>query len=371
MKVCWQGYLHGNHSWGIVAQNLSRALIKIGHEVDLFATNGINNFPDDLKQNLIGYIDENTKQAYGRLPENDYDLQLSYTAPPNWKNYLSHGNRNRFGIWCYEWPVLPVGFAKNHYYTDYILAPSKFAKDGFINSGVPENKVKIIPHGVNIEQFNNKNKYKLKTKKKVILFCNIGQAHRRKNIRGMFEAYLKAFNKNDNVCLVAKISKNNLSAPFEVDPIQVYNDVKSKYKNAAEIELITEFVPDITELYNVCDIVYSLTFCEGFYMPGIEALFANKINICSNYGGQLDFLNDTNSLLVAGKMVRAPMEEQYWSSAAGNKHFEPDIDDAVEKLRYAFNNLDKIKNNYMPLYKNIKNNYTWDVVANSVLGLAK
>jgi glycosyltransferase involved in cell wall biosynthesis len=345
-------------------------LIKFGHDVDIFATQGIKHFPDDLKSNLIGYLDENTKNIYGKLPNQNYDLQLSYTAPINFKNYLCHGNKNRFGVWCYEWPILPTGFAKCHHYIDYILAPSQFAKDGFVNSGVPNEKVVVVPHGVDFKQFENKNKYQLKTKKKVIFFCNIGQAHLRKNIKGMFSAYLNAFTKNDDVCLIAKISKNELKAPFEVDPIKIYNDVKNRIKNPPEVELITEYIPNIVELYNAADFVYTASFCEGFYLPMIEAIISNKINIAPRYGGILDVLNDSNSILIDGKITRASIEEQYWAANIKNTHFDIDIGDAISKLKYCYENIDTLKNKLI-IADEFKMKYSWNNVAKQILDLVK
>lgn len=368
MKILLQQFLSRNHSWSIVGQNIARSLIKQGHNVHLFSTNGLQYFPDDLKSNLIGYFDDESKKAYGRNPDNDYDCQISYTAMRNFQNYLSHGNRNRFGIYCYEWPILPNGFAKYHQYTDLILAPSEFAKECFMNSRVPEHKIKVIPHGIDLDQFSNTNKYKLKTKKKIILFCNIGQAHRRKNIDGMFNAYHKAFTKNDDICLVAKISKNQMKNPFDVDPIKIYNEIKSRTKNPPEVELITEYIPNIVELYNACDYVYTLTHCEGYYMPGHEALAAGKTNICPKYGGQLDFLNDDNAILIDGSLSRAPLNEQYWTGDVRNTHFDPSVDDAVAKLRYAYKNYDELKNKLSTNKDNIEK-YSWNCIVNKIMEL--
>jgi glycosyltransferase involved in cell wall biosynthesis len=369
VKVLLQQFLSRNHSWSIVGQNIARTLIQKGHDVQLFSTNGLQYFPEDLKPNLIGYMDGDNNQVYGKLPENDFNCQISYTAMRNFVQYLSHGTTSRFGIWAYEWDYLPTGWAKYHQQTDFILAPSNWSRERFIKNKIPEHKVKTIHHGMNPKQFENKTKYPLKTKKAVKFLCNVGQSHLRKGIDKMFDAYHKAFTKDDDVCLVAKLYGNNLSQPFEVDPFKIYNDVRSKYKNAPEVELITEYIPDIIELYNVCDVVYSLSLCEAFYLPAAEAIFADKINLCSNYGGQLDFLNKENALLVNGKLVRASRYEQYWGGNSLNQHFEPDINDAVDKLRYVYKNLDKANKELKSNYDDIKKDYTWNKIVDQMLEL--
>jgi glycosyltransferase involved in cell wall biosynthesis len=371
MKILFKQFLGRCHSWAYVGQNLARAFVKQGHQVDLFSTNGTYLFPEDLNKFLIGSIEENSNVVSGRLPNNDYDLNISYTFLRNFQNYLSHG-RNRFGIWCYEWKNLPVGSAKYYNDCDLILAPSQFAKDCFVNSKIPENKIVVIPHGINLEDFENKTKYKLKTKKTKKILVNIGQAHKRKNIKGVFETYFKAFTNKDDVCLIAKISKNQMKFPFDVDSVKIYNEIKQKYgKDEAEVELITEYIPNMVELYNACDIVYTLSHTEGFYMPFFEAVAAGKVNILPKYGGQLDFANDNNSILIEGKEVRAPKDEQYWGGHPDNTHFDPRIDDAVCKLRQSINNTNELTNKFNEYNKNILQNYTWDNISKQIIGLIK
>jgi glycosyltransferase involved in cell wall biosynthesis len=155
MKILIHQFLGKNHSWSVVGQALAREFIEMNNEVDLFSTNGISHLPADLKSHIIGYREENSTTIIGRSPNKEYDMQLSYTAPPNWSSFFQHckGDKNRFAIWCYETTVLPKGFAKNHHYIDFVLPPSQAAANILINNGIPEHKVKVIPHGVKLERF--------------------------------------------------------------------------------------------------------------------------------------------------------------------------------------------------------------------------
>lgn len=357
MKIKLQQFLGQNHSWSICGQNLARALLNKGHEISLKSTNGYDHFPNDLKP----FIKDNFNDIY--------DLAISYTAPINWSRYL-YDAKNKFAIFCYEWPILPISFAKNHLFCDKILAPSNFARDIFIANKVPAEKVVVVPHGINLLDYDNKNKYPLKTKKKYKIFVNIGQPHLRKNIAGMFEAYGKAFTKQDDVCLVAKIhNKKKLTEKFDVNANIIYSDFCKKFKDHAEVELITEYVPNIIELYNACDIVYTLSYCEGFYMPGIEAMAANKINIAPNYGGQLDFMNDKNSLLVEGKIIRASSNMQYWTSNVHNTCFDSNTDDAAHKLQKIVKEYEQLKETMLFNIQETARLYTWKNSVRKILEL--
>jgi glycosyltransferase involved in cell wall biosynthesis len=378
MKVCWFGFLGSNHSWSIVAQNISRELIKLGHDVDLFSTNGNQYFPEDLKPYLKGYLQEdmplnefNYVDLVSSKLDTNYDMQLSYTALRNFCNYFSRGNKNRFGIWNYETTVLPKAFAKFGQCVDKVLPSSNFSKKIFTDNGMAEDHQVMIPHGIHLDRFQNLGKFPLKTYKKYKILCNIAQPHLRKNIPGLLKTWGKAFTKNDDVCLVLKISKKSPNPQFDVPFNSIFNDFKSTYKNHAEIEIIDEFITDIETLYNACDVVMTMTHAECFWMPGLEAMAANKIVLAPRYGGQLDYMNDDNSILIDGKLIRADNRMQYWEPSPYAAVFDPDTDQAAAKLKNVIANYDDYLKKFSPKMKELLPSYSWTKVAERIVGLCK
>lgn len=378
MKICWFGFLGKNHSWSIVAQNLSREFIRKGHEVDLFSTNGILHFPEDLKPNLKGYVEENVAIT----PENfnlevtsklshKYDMQLSYTALKNFGNYFIRGDKNRFGIWNYETTILPKAFAKYANYVDKVLPSSNFSKKVFSANGMPEDKQVVVPHGIHLERFQNLGKYPLKTQKKYKILANIAQPHLRKNIPGLLKAYGKAFTKADNVCLVLKISKKSPNNQGEVPFNKIYNDFQANFKNHAEVEIIDQFIVDIEPLYNACDVVLTMSHAECFWMPGLEGFAANKVVVAPRYGGQLDYMNDNNSILIDGKEIRADYRMQYWEPSPYASVFDPSTDQCAEKLRDLIKNYDDYLKKFSPNMQEILPHYTWERAAERILSLCR
>lgn len=373
MKIKIHGFLGANHSWSVVMQNISRSLLKKGHNIDMFSTNGNKHFPQDLTSNLIGYVDEGLK-VYGQIPNETYDMQISYTALKNFPLYLSNGSKNRFGIYTFEFDghnAIPSGFAKYYKASDHILPPSQFAKQVFVNSGVPENHMTVVPHGIDFVQVSSAEPYKLATKKQTKILIVLGQIHRRKNLDGMLEMYGKAFSKRDDVCLVLKVEDRPPKQSFELSFGALYNDFVKKFPHHAEVEIIREFVPNIYSLYKSCDIVFSATNCEGFGMPALEAHSLGKINIVSNYGGFLDFTNPDNALMVEGKEFLVPPNYLYWSAKTGTKAFMPDIDSGVEQLRFAVANKERLLTKYQGNIKTANEKYNWDVITDQILRLCK
>lgn len=360
MKVKIQQFLGQNHSWSICGQNIARALMNKGHEIHLNSTNGYEYFPKDLTHLIKPQLDK------------IYDMQISYTAMKNFPYYLSNGNQNRFGIWNYETTVLPYGFSKYYQFTDKLLPSSNFSKKIFIDVGIPESHIMMIPHGADLQAFQTTIKYPLKTKKKFKILANIAQPHIRKNIPGLLESFGQAFTKHDDVCLIAKVTiKKEIEKQFDVDFPEILKSFKRKYPNHADIELITHFIPNIAELYNSCDVVFSMTHAECFWLPGIEGMAAGKIVIAPEYGGQLDFMNPNNSLLIPGKIVGSPRKMQYWTTSPLAAMFEPDAAVASDLLKLSYTKYSELLENFLPEMKNAISVYNWDNVGQMLLDLCE
>jgi glycosyltransferase involved in cell wall biosynthesis len=348
----------------------------MGHTVDLFSTNGELHFPDDLKPYLKGSFEEGVKlspidveQKLSKLDRN-YDMQLSYTALKNFCNYFVRGSKNRFGIWNYETTVVPHAFIKNYKFVDKVLPSSEFSKKIFTDNKMPEEHQVVIPHGIHLDNFRTAGKFNLKTKKKYKILVNIAQPHIRKNIPNVLKAYGEAFTGKDDVCLVLKVAKKSPqpttdSVPFD----QIYRDFRSDYKRCGEIEIIDYFIPQIESLYNACDIVFSMSHAECFWMPGLEGFGANKVVIAPNYGGQLDFMNDGNSILIDGKEVRADLRMQYWEPSPYAKMFAPDVKKAAQALKDVVNNYHDYHAKFSPKMQELVIDYTWSKVAQKIVNL--
>jgi glycosyltransferase involved in cell wall biosynthesis len=384
MRIKIQQFLFGKcHSWALVGQNLGRALIKMGHEVDFVSTDGFNDkyCPQDLKP-YVKIINADKKNFISEVSKlGNYDCQISYTAPHNWPVYLINGSKNRFGIWNYEYNnkkftdnyrTLLSGFAKHYHACDMVLPSSNFTKEVFTSMGIPESHMTVIPHGINIEDYSKTNSWKLKTTKSKKILLNIAQPHRRKALPLALKAFGKAFNKNDDVVLVAKVFKQNKGQnQFDVDFDNIYKTFEKNYPNHAEVELVYNYIDNIADIYSSCDINFSCTHAECWHLPSLEALASGIINVVPNYGGQLDFCNNSNSLLIDGKIVRAPRDHQYWNFNPYAVHFEVDVDDAAEKLKLAVKDYNSLVTKFKPSMIETVSKFTWENAAKGIIDLCK
>lgn len=338
----------------------------------------MDHFPEDLKPYLKGVIDENksvTAENYDELVgsklESQYDMQMSYTALRNFCNYFLRGDKNRFGIWNYETTVLPTAFAKYSLCVDKVLPSSNFSKKIFTDNGMPESHQVVVPHGIYLDRFASLGKYPLKTTKKYKILANIAQPHLRKNIPGLLRAFGKAFTKADDVCLVLKVSRKSPQPGFDVPFAEIFSNWQKEYPKHAEVEIIDKFIVDIEPLYNACDVVYTMAHAECFWMPGLEGFAANKIVVAPRYGGQLDYMNDENSILIDGKEIRADNRMQYWEPSPYAKVFGPDVDQAAAKLKDLIANYDDYLKKFSPKMQEMAHKFTWENAAKQIIGLCK
>lgn len=365
MRIKIQQFLFNkSHSWSVVGQNLGRAFIKLGHDVDFVSTDGFQEqyCPSDLRK-------FNKDQPSGK-----YDLQLSYTAPHNWGPYTRFDGTNgkSMAIWNFEYNgnnVLP-GFGKNYKNVDLVLPSSTFTRDVFLNMGIPAERMVVVPHGINLDEYNGTSSMHLNTKKSKKILLNIAQPHRRKAIPLALESFGKAFNKNDDVCLVVKvILANKAEHRFDVDFVSMLKTFKRKFPNHAEIEVVNRFIPDISDIYKACDINFSATHAECWHLPSLESIASGLVNVVPGYGGILDFCNESNSLLIQGSVKRVPQDHVYWQSSPHLVHFVIDTNNAAKKLQMAVSDYDNLKAKFYDEMIRTANKFTWENAAKQIIDL--
>ena len=371
MRVAYHGFFGKNHSWSVVAQNLLRHISSTS-EVDVFSTNSRDKIPADLKHLVRGSI-ENGKIEGSPLGEG-YDMTLSYTALKNASKYLHHSNNNRFLLWTYEFSgrnSLPLGFSKAHHYTDLILPPSHFAKQVFLDSGIPEGKLRVLPHGVSLQEIKKAETYQLKTQKSVKILINLGQIHARKNLPDALEMFGRAFTNKDDVCLILKIQEKKPEYSFELSFHDIYRDFETIFPKHAEVEIIRNFIPNIYSLYKACDITFSPSNAEGFGMVPLEGLACGLVPVASRYGGFLDFLSDNNSLLIEGNEFSVPPSYLYYQQRSGLRAFRPNIESGIHQIRRAVSNLEQLRTLALEESKRILRQYEWQEITRQLLSYVR
>ncbi len=394
MKIRWHGMLGKNHSWAFTQQSLIKPMINSKkHEIFLKSTNGLEHFPKNLESYLVPgyhttpgqkekifYLKDNKiitldKPSLQEVPDinRPYDLELAYTIFLQAPRRFYKETPVKMIIWNFESSILPPGWHLYHKAIDYFLPSSQFSADIFINNGVPKEKCIVVPHGVDQTLFNPEIKpFKFKTDKKV-KFLHMAIPHHRKLHDRVINGYLDAFTGNDDVCLILKTQLKipEKTKPFEVDVREIIKKALKGRKNPAQIEVVQTFVDNIGSLYVAADAVVSMSSTEGFNLTLLESLACGTPVIAPRYGGQLDFLNDKNSMLVDTNIMKAPPSMQYWSFHPDAVVGDPNTRHFSELLRKFYESPQTEKNRIEKERVKTVNAFNWERASEMIIDLAK
>lgn len=349
--------LNTSHSWAVTMRNIAWSLDKLGHAVSADSTNGTNEINPAFKKFFSKYYDK-------------FDLDICYTLPLNFNKRFLKNSGTKAVIYNYESSIVPEEWLSYTKHVDYIFPSSNFCKDIFIKNGWPEEKCFVVPLGVNKELFYNKQRCKFTTDKR-FKFLNVSIPHYRKNIKLLVRAYYEAFTDRDDVCLIIKSSMKEPKHKFECS---LRNEIVSAQKESGknkfpQVEVVTKKFESMIPLYNECDALVSATSSEGFGLPFLEAMAAEKLVIAPNATGQIDFLNKNNSLLIRCDEIEASERYQYWRGSAGAVTYMPDREDLSEAMYNSYKNYKDIMKKLSGNMISTVNQYTWENTANKILEL--
>ena len=120
---------------------------------------------------------------------------------------------------------------------------------------------------------------------------------------------------------------------------------------------------EMNKLYNHPKVkcFISLTHGEGFGRPLLEASMVGLPVITSGWSGQLDFLSQTDSMLLGGEMVQVP-KSQHWENIIipESQWFNVNEQQAYKAMNYCFQNYDDVKSKALNLMKINRDKFTLD-----------
>lgn len=181
---------------------------------------------------------------------------------------------------------------------DEIWVYSTWVRDCYLASGIPEEKVQIIPLGVDTQLFQPEGaRFPLSTRRK-FRFLFLGGTIHRKGIDILLRAYLKAFRKSDDVCLVIKGQGGQTYLGSELH--ELLGSTRLEDPEAPEIEYLTTSMEeeDLASLYRACDVFVMPYRGEGFGLPMAEAMACGLPVIATGRGAAMDFLGEDRAYFI-------------------------------------------------------------------------
>jgi glycosyltransferase involved in cell wall biosynthesis len=154
---------------------------------------------------------------------------------------------------------------------------------------------------------------------------------KRKNPLGLIDAFMRAFPAGSGAQLVIK-AINGDKRPVEREVLMT---AASQHPDVTVID--TYFTRgETSSLMNLADCYVSLHRSEGLGLTLSEAMSHGKPVIATNYSGNVDFMDDSNSYLVPWTRVAVGQGAEGYSPDA--TWAEPDVVEAARLMRHVYEN---------------------------------
>lgn len=355
VSVAWEGAQFIYHSLAHINREVSLELLKTpGVELKLIPTE--DPFFDPREIDRLEPLIAAHRQPRSRPPQ----VHVRHQWPPNF-------NAPPSGAWViiqpWEYGGIPADWVvPMRDVVDEIWVPSNWVRDCYIKSGVPGDKVVVVPNGVDTDRFRPDGpKYPLPTAK-TFKFLFLGGTLGRKGIDLLIDAYRGAFTAKDDVCLVIKGSgKGHVYVNFRIED---YLAEVRQNPDAPEILYLDEDLTDddIAALYRSVDALAHPYRGEGFAMPIAEAMASGLPVIVSDYGACLDFCDRDTAFMIPATEVGIQFD---WlpPGSVGYWWGEPDRGMLAYTLRQIVANPEKAREIAERGRRRIVSGYRWDQVA--------
>jgi glycosyltransferase involved in cell wall biosynthesis len=350
--VVWEGQQFAHHSFAIINRELCKRFITTGYDLSVWPVGSDQFVPK--KNSLLARL-----SACVHKPLTKVDAHVRHHWPPN-LNPPARGHWVIFQPW--EFGSLPKEWARVFAsQVDELWVPSNYVKRVYVESGVPESRVFVIPLGIDPNVFHPSVKpFKLKTRKR-FKFLFVGGTIYRKGIDLLLDAYVRQFTRSDDVCLVIKDMGGE--SFYQGQTFKAKIRELQKDPNAPEIEYIDNIlsVEELSSLYRACDTLVHPYRGEGFGLPILEAMACGLPPIVTNGGACLDFCNEQNSLLVkANKKRFAEKSIDGMETVDYPWLFEVELEDLQNTMRYGFEHPEELKALGIAASTLARREWTWE-----------
>ncbi|MEX2658107.1 MAG: glycosyltransferase [Acidimicrobiales bacterium] len=357
-RVRWRGEQFAHHSLASVNREICRRLVQRG-AVELEAVTSERRSPDPDADPSLGPLAAVT----GSVLAARADVEVRHQWPPDWTPPGS-------GAWVvmqpWEYGGLPDAWLPPLLrQVDEVWCYSSYVRDVYRDSGVPEERLHVIPLGVDPAVFRpDGDRYPLRTRRGTKLLF-VGGTIPRKGTDLLLRAYAATFSRADDVCLVVKsFGSESFYADASIDAeIRRLQDDPS----APEIELISDdLMPrDVAALYRTCDVLAHPYRGEGFGLPIVESMASGLPVITTGAGAALDYCTDDRAFLVPAEQ-RPIAGDAFGPSAAGYWLWEPDVEELGRLMELAVSDRDLALRNARAAREHVLEALTWDRTAAEV-----
>lgn len=267
-----------------------------------------------------------------KLTKNFGEINIFYINGDEVTQVLSHLDTKKFSnainIVVPNWELsnYPEEWAKNLDRFDYIWAPTKFIYDCLIKVVKKPLKKVLLASEVNLESMLPRRFFGIPEESYAFLFSfDFRSFLSRKNPEAVIECFKKLLELRPLSKVVLVLKMHGVGALNKRGEL-LLNSIRELGEWAVMIDQ-SYSDNEMRNLLRVCDCYISLHRSEGYGRGLSEAMSLGKPVIATRYSGNLDFMNEDNSLLVDYRLI--DLQEGDYPFWKGQKWAEPNIDQAI------------------------------------------
>lgn len=283
------------------------------------------------------------------------DINISFMA----MNIHEHFQGHNIQWIVFESTRIPEHIISVLHPSDQIWVPTTWGRKQLINNGLNENKVFVVPEGVDDAVYHP---YARSHLNRPFRFLLVGKYEHRKSINETIEAFAQVFGNTPGVELFIKSDYfNNSEAKSQellkkLDNLGLQN-VVIYWGNMLQNQL--------AELYRDSDVFVFPSKGEGWGLPLIEAAAVGLPLITTVYSGQTEFLNEILNSVLPVDYVTIPVDCTEYQSYYPDSNNDwgtwarPDVYSIASQLKLAKTNFENLSVLAQQNSTIIRQKYSW------------
>lgn len=283
-------------------------------------------------------------------------ISIRHAWPPDWQR-PTHGALVVIQPW--EFGVLPEAWVRDLRRADECWVYTECVRRMYVDSGVPSEKVHVVPLGIDPEQFRPSAKPLSLATTKRFKFLFVGGTIHRKGPDVLLKAYLQSFTAADDVCLVIKDFGGK--SVYQGQTFESQIQAAKAQPDAPEILYLDCELPaeDLPGLYTACDCLVHPYRGEGFGLPVLEAMACGLPVITTSGGATDDFATPHVARLVPAIRKQIGTQVGPFTLAQSGWLLEPSCDQVAAEMRRAFDQPEEARRLGLRASEHARNNWTW------------
>jgi glycosyltransferase involved in cell wall biosynthesis len=358
LRLRWEGSPFRWHSLSIINRALCDRLLRRGHELSLVPYE-----PDQFDPSADPLLADLALRVSAPL-SGPAEVHVRHQWPPKWSP-PAEGSWVMIQPW--EFGGAPRTWVEEmDVGVDAMVVPTAYVRDGYVASGMPADRVRVVPNGVDTVRFHSGATPWPCPGTRGTRFLFVGGSIPRKGVDILLEAWALAFTDDDDVSLVIK--DLGASTVYRGQTAGRSIAAEAAREGGAPIIHLTEEVPDehLPGLYTAADILVHPYRGEGFGMPIAEAMACGLPVVVTGHGAALDFVDEEVGWLIPARVRPTRLPKDMPPSGAPFVLAEPDPVALAALLRTVAADASERGRRGAAGRRRVEERLTWDAVVDDM-----